>query len=149
MRKRSTPFVAAGIAASLALAGAAVAAVVGKQSGASTTIKVTEREYRISLSSSAAKAGSVTFVIHNAGKITHKLDVAGGGLTKIAATPGIAPGATRKLTVTLSGGKVSLWCSVPGHAALGMKTSLKIAGTTTSEVGQSTQPTSTSESAWG
>jgi uncharacterized cupredoxin-like copper-binding protein len=149
MRRRSTPFVAAALAASLALAGAAVAAAVGKRSSASTTIKVTEREYRISLSSSSAKAGSVTFVIHNAGKITHKLDVAGGGLKKVAAAPGIAPGATRKLTVTLSGGKVSLWCPVPGHAALGMKTSLKIAGTMTSEVGQSTEPASTSGSAWG
>jgi uncharacterized cupredoxin-like copper-binding protein len=149
MRKRWTPFVAAGLAAALALAGAAVAAVVGKRSGASTTIKVTEREYHISLSSTSAKAGSVTFVVHNAGKITHKLDVAGGGLKKTAAMPGIAPGATRKLTVTLSGGKVSLWCPVPGHAALGMKTSLTIAGTTTAEVGQTTEPASTSGSAWG
>lgn len=149
MSKKRMPFVAAGLAASLALAGAAVAAVVGKHASGSTTIKVTEREYRISLSSTSAKAGSVTFVIHNAGKLTHKLDVAGGGLKKTAGIPGIAPGATRKLTVTLTGGNVSLWCPVPGHAALGMKTSLKIAGATTSQVGQSTAPTSTSESAWG
>lgn len=149
MSKRRSPFVAAGLAVSLALAGAAVAAVVAKRTGASTTIKVTEREYRISLSSPSAKAGSVTFVIHNAGKLTHKLDVAGGGLAKTAGTPAVAPGATRKLTVTLSGGKVSLWCPVPGHAALGMKTSLKITGTTTAEVGQSTEPASTSGSAWG
>ena len=149
MRKRRTPFVAAALAAALALAGAALAAAVAKQASASTTIKVTEREYHIALSSSSAKAGSVTFVVHNAGKLVHKLDVAGAGLKSIAGTPAIAPGATRKLTVTLTGGKLSLWCPIPGHAALGMKTSLKVLGTTTSAGGASTTPTSTGGPAWG
>jgi uncharacterized cupredoxin-like copper-binding protein len=145
------PFVAAGVAAALALAGAAVAAVVAKQAGASSTIKVTEREYRISLSSTSAKAGTVTFVIHNAGKITHKLAVGGAGVKKVVSTASIAPGATRKLTVALTGGKLQIWCPIPGHAALGMKTSLTVAGEGTAGAGgaASTPGTSTDSYVWG
>ena len=82
MTKRRMPFLAAGLAASLALAGAAVAAAVSHGSTASTTIKVTEREYHIALSATSAKTGSVTFVVRNTGKIAHRLSVAGAGLTK-------------------------------------------------------------------
>jgi plastocyanin len=121
-------FVAAGVALALAVAGAAAAAVAARGSTAKATIKVTEREYHIGLSATSVKAGSVTFVVHNAGKIVHKLDLAGGGLKATVKVPTIAPGTTRSVTVKLTGGKLSLWCPVPGHAALGMKTSLKVSG---------------------
>lgn len=137
------PFVAAGLAASLALAGAAVAAVVSHTSTATTTIKVTEREYHIALSATSAKAGSVTFVVRNTGKISHRLSVAGAGLTKPVSTPTIKPGTTRSLTVKLGGGKLSLWCPVPGHAALGMKTALKVVGASPTTGGANPVPTST------
>ncbi len=131
MSKKRTPFIAAGLAVALALAGAALAATVSHTGTATTTIKVTEREYHIALSATSAKAGSVTFVVRNAGKISHRLSVAGAGLTKPVSTLTIKPGKTRSLTVKLAGGKLSLWCPVPGHAALGMKTALKVAGATT------------------
>ena len=153
MRNKRTPFLAAGVAVALALAGAALAATVSHRSATTTTIKVTEREYHIALSATSAKAGSVTFVVHNAGKISHRLDLAGGGLSKTVALATIKPGTTRKVTVKLSGGKVSLWCPVPGHAALGMKTSLKVAGSSTAPATGSgaygTTDTSTGGSAWG
>ena len=144
MRSRRTPFLAAGLAASLALAGAAVAAVVSHGSTATTTIKVTEREYHIALSATSARAGSVTFVVRNTGKIAHRLSVAGAGLTKPVSTPTIKPGTTRSLTVKVAGGQLSLWCPVPGHAALGMKTALKVAGAgSTTGGGAYSVPTST------
>jgi plastocyanin len=144
MRSRRTPFLAAALAAALALAGAAVAAVVSHGSSATTTIKVTEREYHIALSATSAKAGSVTFVVRNTGKIAHRLSVAGAGLTKPVSTPTIKPGTTRSLTVKLAGGQLSLWCPVPGHAALGMKTALKVAGASaTTGGGAYSVPTST------
>ncbi|MFL5910072.1 MAG: hypothetical protein ACJ768_05820 [Gaiellaceae bacterium] len=146
--RQRTAFVAAGVAVALALAGAAVAAVAAGGSAATATIKVTEREYHIGLSASTAKAGSVTFVVHNAGKIAHKLDLAGGGLKATVRTPSIAPGATRRVTVKLTGGKLSLWCPVPGHAALGMKTSLKVSGAAATNTSGATSQTST-DSAWG
>jgi iron uptake system component EfeO len=132
----------------LALAGAAVAAVAAGGSAATATIKVSEREYHIGLSASSAKAGSVTFVVHNAGTIVHKLDLAGAGLKSTIKVPSIAPGATRKVTVKLAGGKLSLWCPVPGHAALGMKTSLKVSGAAAAGSSGATSQTST-DSAWG
>jgi len=154
MRNKRTPFLAAGVAVALALAGAALAATVGHRSLTATTIKVTEREYHISLSDNSAKAGSVTFVVHNAGKISHRLDLAGAGLAKTVALTTIKPGTTRKVTVKLSGGKLSLWCPLPGHAALGMKTSLKVAGASstppaTGSGAYGTTDTSTGGSAWG
>jgi hypothetical protein len=131
--RQRTAFVALGVAVALALAGAAAA-----------TIKVTEREYHIGLSAPSSKAGSVTFVVHNAGTIAHKLDIAGAGLRSTVKLPSLAPGATRKVTVEVTGGKLSLWCPVPGHAALGMKTSLKVSGTAAGSGG-----TTSTGSAWG
>ncbi len=125
--RQRTAIVAAGVAVALALAGAAVAVAAGG-SAATATIKVTEREYHIGLSVKTGKAGKVTFVVHNAGKIVHKLDLAGAGLKTTVRVPSLAPGTTRRVTVTLKGGTLSLWCPVPGHAALGMKTSLKVSG---------------------
>ena len=141
--RQRTAFVALGVAVALALAGAAVAAVAAGGSAATATIKVTEREYHIGLSASTAKAGSLILVVHNAGKIAHKLDLRGAGLRSTVKVPSIAPGATRRVTVKVTGGKLSLWCPVPGHAALGMKTSLKISGRAAGSGGTSTG------SAWG
>jgi hypothetical protein len=115
-------------AIALALAGAAAAAVVARGSSTATVVKVTEREYHIGLSATSAKAGSVTFRVHNAGKLVHKLDLAGAGLKATVRLGTIAPGASKSVTVKLAGGKLSLWCPIPGHAALGMKTSLKVSG---------------------
>ena len=140
-------FAAAGAAVALALAGAALAAVAAGGSTSNTTIKVTEREYHIAISTSSAKAGTVTFSVHNAGKVAHELDIAGGGLKSTAHLTTIAPGKTRTLTLELTGGKLSLWCPVPGHAALGMKTSLKVTGGTAATSGNP-PPTQTGE-AWG
>jgi len=125
--RQRTAIVAAGVAVALALAGAAVAVAAGG-SAATATIKVTEREYHIGLSVKTGKAGKVTFVVRNAGKIVHKLDLAGAGLKTTVRVPSLAPGTTRRVTVTLKGGTLSLWCPVSGHAALGMKTSLKVSG---------------------
>ena len=41
-------------------------------------------------------------------------------------TPLIAPGKSAKLTVTLKAGKQAYTCTVPGHAAAGMKGTLKV-----------------------
>jgi hypothetical protein len=117
-----------GLVAALALAGAAAGALAGHSAaGRTTTVRVTLREYRISLSARTLPAGTVVVVVHNAGKIAHRLSVSGPGLhTKT--TPAIAPGATRSLTVRLGGGSFSLWCPIANHASLGMKTTLTLRG---------------------
>jgi uncharacterized cupredoxin-like copper-binding protein len=148
--RQRTAFVAVGVAVALCLAGAAVAAVAGNASQMKQTVKVTEREYHIALSPTSAKAGSVTFEVHNAGKLEHKLDLAGGGLKATVALGAIEPGKTKSLTVKLTGGKLTLWCPVPGHAALGMKASMTVSGGSTAGSGAGTTTSQTSTgSAWG
>ncbi|HZS24552.1 MAG TPA: plastocyanin/azurin family copper-binding protein [Gaiellaceae bacterium] len=144
------------VAVALAIAGAAIAALRGHSAGtAGVTIRVTEREYHIALAKNTVKAGTVTFVVHNAGKQRHALAVSGGGLSAAKKTAMIAPGATRSLTVKLStGGKLALWCPVPGHAALGMRASLKVSGGAPSTGGGATAGTTTAPAggggeAWG
>jgi plastocyanin len=113
----------------LAAAGAALATqALGAPDGAAAgTVKVTVREYAIVMSPASVAAGSVTFTVHNAGRIAHVLAVGGGGLGTVR-TPPIAPGATRSLTVRLRGGVVRLWCPTGSHASLGMKTTLRVRG---------------------
>jgi uncharacterized cupredoxin-like copper-binding protein len=123
--RRGLAFLIAGAVAALALAGAALATLTARSSGATATIKVTEREYHIALSSKSVHAGKVTFVVHDAGRLSHRFDISGPGLST-KKTPLIAAGTTRSLAVKLGGGTFHIWCSVAGHAALGMKTTLKV-----------------------
>jgi uncharacterized cupredoxin-like copper-binding protein len=141
-------FVAAGVAIALTIAGAAVAALAGHAAAGTTTIKVTEREYHISLSTTSVSAGTITFSIHNAGKLTHNFNVSGGGGTA-AHVIGIKPGTTRTLKAKFSGGTVRVWCSVPGHAALGMKTSLKVKAAAGASTGATGGTTTGGGNAWG
>lgn len=127
MKRRGLALLAAGAAVALALAGAALATLATGSSAAATRVRVTEREYRITLSTSKLQAGKVTFVVHNAGRVSHELAVSGRGLRTVR-TPLIRPGATRTLTVRLGGGTFHLWCPVPGHAADGMKAGLSVLG---------------------
>ena len=89
------------------------------ETAAAVTVKATEIEYKITLSTHKVHHGVVTLVVKNAGKIAHNLTVQGG-----KHTANIAPGKTVKLTVTLKKGVHTLYCSVPGHRQLGMVTKL-------------------------
>lgn len=114
----AVPFILA-----IAVAGVALAA---RSAPAAKKVSVTEREYRIVVAKSLT-AGATSFVVTNRGKLTHGLDISGPGIAKKAAGL-IAPGATKTLTVTLKAGTYKLWCPVPGHAALGMKASVRVTG---------------------
>jgi uncharacterized cupredoxin-like copper-binding protein len=135
MRSRIVIAVSATVA--LALAGAAVGAVAGRSAAEETTVQVTVREYRISLSKTSLARGTVRLVVHNAGRSAHRLSIAGPGLAATT-TPTIPPGATRSLVVTLRPGSFRLWCPVGSHAASGMKTSLAVRGAVLPPIGTST-----------
>ena len=128
----------------LAAIGAAIAGIVAHASASATTIRVTEREFHITLSVRTVRAGAVTFAVHNAGRYSHALELSGPGVKK--RTPLIRPGASAKLTVTLKAGHYAIWCPVPGHAALGMKTSLTASGSASSGGGGTT---TSGASSWG
>ena len=126
--KLTRPFLLAAVPA-VALLGAATAGVVAHASTTKTTINVTEKEFRITLSSHKATAGRVRFVVQNVGKYPHALAISGAGV-KLKRTALIAPGKSAVLLVDLRSGRYSLWCPVPGHAAQGMKATLTLPGTT-------------------
>jgi uncharacterized cupredoxin-like copper-binding protein len=82
---------------------------------AATTIQVKGGEFFFRLSSKTAKPGKATFVFKNIGHVSHDFKING------KRTPLISPGKTAKLVVTLKKGRHPYLCTVPGHAAAGMK----------------------------
>jgi len=65
---------------------------------------------------SVAKPGKVIFVVTNVGKLPHDFKING------KKTPLIQPGKSARLLVTFpKKGKYPYLCTVPGHAAAGMK----------------------------
>jgi len=94
---------------------AAVLAVPASAARQATKVTVTATEFHFKLSAQSAKAGAVTFVLVNKGHLGHDFKIDG------KKTPVIKPGKTATLTVTLKKGKYPYECTVPGHAAAGMK----------------------------
>jgi uncharacterized cupredoxin-like copper-binding protein len=94
--------------------------VAARSHAAGTAVTVTATEFHFKLSKTSVKHGSVTFTVKNAGKLGHDFKIGG------KKTPVIGPGKTAKLTVTLKAGKQAYSCTVPGHAAAGMKGTLKV-----------------------
>jgi uncharacterized cupredoxin-like copper-binding protein len=115
-------------------------------SSSSGTVKVTEQEYSIKLSSTTLKAGPVHFSVKNQGGMPHefvlfktdlaanalpvkegKVDEEGQGLQHIdPEVEDIAPGQTKTLDADLTPGKYVAICNVPGHYQLGMHTAFTV-----------------------
>lgn len=80
------------------------------------TVNVVASEFKFVLSSKSAKRGVVIFKVKNAGKVGHDFDI-DGRKTKV-----ISPGKSATLRVVfLRKGTYPYKCTVPGHAAAGMK----------------------------
>jgi uncharacterized cupredoxin-like copper-binding protein len=125
MRKltiNSLSVLAAVAIASLALVSIASARSDRRASSTATTIQVKGGEFFFRLSKkSIAKPGKVTFVFKNIGHVKHDFKISG------KKTPQISPGKTARLVVTFKRkGKFTYLCTVPGHAAAGMKGSFTV-----------------------
>src|SRR5207253_3058706 len=108
---------------------------------AAATVPVSEKEFKITLASTALKAGDITFVAKNDGRIPHDLAIKGtSDKTKL-----IQPGGTAELKVTLKAGKYELYCTVPGHEAAGMK--LNITVTSSGQRGAAPPPQTSTKAA--
>jgi uncharacterized cupredoxin-like copper-binding protein len=116
---RRSPFITVALATVVVAALAAVLAGPGL-AAKTKSVTVTATEFKFKLSVKSVPHGSVTFTVTNKGKIPHDFKIAG------KKTPLISPGKTAKLTVTLKKGSYPYLCTVPGHAASGMKGTLKV-----------------------
>jgi uncharacterized cupredoxin-like copper-binding protein len=86
----------------------------------STTVTVTMKEFKFVLSKKTVPHGKIVFKLVNRGALAHNFKI---GTHKSLL---IQPGKTGRLVVTLAAGKHSYKCTVPGHAASGMKGVLKV-----------------------
>ena len=85
-----------------------------------TTVTVTMKEFKFTLSKTSVPHGTVTFKLVNKGSLGHDFKIAG-KKSKL-----IGKGKSGTFTVTLSKGSKPYLCTVPGHAAAGMKGTLKV-----------------------
>jgi uncharacterized cupredoxin-like copper-binding protein len=85
-----------------------------------TTVTVTMKEFKFILSKKTVPHGKVIFKLVNKGALVHDFMIAA------KRSPHIAPHKTGKLVVTLAKGKHAYKCTIPGHAAAGMKGVLKV-----------------------
>jgi uncharacterized cupredoxin-like copper-binding protein len=125
MRKltiRALPAFIAIALASLAFVPLASARADRQASSTATTIQVKGGEFFLRLSTkSIPKPAKVTFAFTNIGHVVHDFSING------KSTPMIKPGKTARLHVTFKKtGKYSYLCTVPGHAAAGMRGSFTV-----------------------
>ncbi len=116
---------------SVALLGALVGAA-RPHPDAPSQVSVRLSEWKVELSQASVAAGTVTFVITNAGNIPHGFEVEGKGIEKEIER--IQPGASDTLTLTLKPGTYEVYCPVgdDSHKKLGMETHLKVEGASSS-----------------
>jgi uncharacterized cupredoxin-like copper-binding protein len=110
----------AGVAALAAVTVFSVVAYAGSTSVKTTSVSVTAKEFSFKLSRKSAPHGKVSFKVTNKGSIKHDFQIAG-KKTKL-----LAHNKSTTLVVTLKKGKKYTYiCTVPGHAAAGMKGTFK------------------------
>ena len=85
-----------------------------------TTVTVTMKEFKFTLSKRTVPRGVVTFKLVNKGALPHDFKIAG------KKSKMVGRGKTVLFKVTLTKGSKPYICAVPGHAAGGMKGSLKV-----------------------
>jgi plastocyanin len=105
----------------LVLAVAAPAALAGGGGAKATSVSVTMTDFKFKLSKSSVPKGKVTFKLANKGTASHDFKVNG------KKSPLVAASKTSRFTVTFPrAGSFKYLCTVPGHAALGMKGTLRV-----------------------
>lgn len=87
-------------------------------------IKVQMSEFKYDPSTIDATAGKVTFDLINVGTVPHDLGIQ--LPSGMQMSPQVQPGASALWTVTLAAGTYKAECTLPGHAASGMKATIVV-----------------------
>jgi hypothetical protein len=92
------------------------------QAKAPARMLVEAREYRFTLSRTVLRAGPAIVQLADRGEDPHDLRLVklGGARAHAAAIPQVLPGGVSAWRGTLSRGRWKLYCTLPGHAQLGM-----------------------------
>jgi len=122
------------LAALAALPVAGCATDVGYTHAANRRVEVRLAEYTITPERIQVRAGSVTLVAHNTGRLTHNLAVVQFKRPKSEEeqkeygrpTRTLFPGQTGSITVDLKPGKYRLVCTIANHDNLGQYGELKV-----------------------
>ena len=136
MRLSSGRFALIGALVACVAVFAALPALAGAATKATTvTVTVNQTsEFAFKLSTKSVKTGAVTFKFSNGGMLPHDFELCSSNKGSSSAnacsgkvTPMVTPGGTATLKVTLTkAGTYEYLCTVPGHAAAGMKGLLKV-----------------------
>ena len=106
---------------------ALVVAAVLAAAGPATPVGLGMREYRFSVYRPAVHAGHVDLNMTNFGEDAHNLRLTGPGGYRSALSRDVKPGGHLRFKVhLLRAGTYSLVCLKPGHAAKGMKATLRV-----------------------
>lgn len=131
----------AGLAAALVALGGAVDTAPATARSTAATVNVRLIEFKVFPAVASVRAGRVTFVVRNAGRIAHdfvvlrtklapkRLPVVGARAKEVGLvgrTPTFGPGRTKRLTLVLKPGPYVLICNVPGHYKAGMAAGLRV-----------------------
>jgi hypothetical protein len=99
--------------------------VTGSRPATAADLRVGLTEWTILTSRPRVSPGRVTLVVTNTGATAHDLFIS--GTWGRWHSPGLAPGERDRMDVRAAPGEqLSLWCSVPGHDAQGMRTTVQV-----------------------
>lgn len=123
---RRTPFLVAGVVATILVLAACDGGGGGAGDGGGTTpgetLSVTASEFKFEPSQLSAPAGTdVTVSVTNAGTIEHDFVIDEAALKIL-----VEPGETETGTFNLEAGTYTFYCSVPGHREAGMEGTLTV-----------------------
>ena len=113
------------VVVAVAVVAVALAAVSVASAGTALKISAQKTALKYNVTKLKATAGTVTISMTNPSAIfKHNVAIKGKGVAKKGAVVG--KGGTSKLVVALKPGTYVFYCSVPGHAAAGMKGTLTV-----------------------
>jgi plastocyanin len=111
--------------AGLMLAGALSGCGQTQQVGVDRTLSVALTEYHLNPQSVRVRAGTLTVVVRNYGRLTHDLVISSNGQTAASTRP-LAPGQSAAITVNLTAGSYQMASTILSDQALGQYGTLAV-----------------------